>query len=129
MAGRTRVRQRKASARAVPAALRRIEQQAVGALVKQVTALRADVERRVIKRGREIERRTEKVLARIEQRISTVVTLTAKRLNLATQADVVRLQRQIAELEQRLSGPVPTLRIGRAAATAAETARDIGRPA
>ena len=128
MSGRAKVRQRKASARPVPTAFRRLERQAVGTLVKQARDLRADIERRVIRRGREIERRTESVLARVERRISELVSTTAKRLSLATQADVVRLQRQIADLERRLRGPVPTLRIGRAAAAAAEAARETARP-
>jgi hypothetical protein len=132
MARRAKARQKRASARParpVSTALRRLERQTVGTVVKQAKSLRADIERRVLQRGRELERRTEKMLARLERRISTIVGTTAKRLNLATQADVVRLQRQIAELERQLSGPVPTLRIGRAAAAAAEAAREVRQPA
>lgn len=77
-------------------------QKALASLMKQARSLGSDLERRVRRSGRDIEKRAEKAVARVEKRLLAGVTASAKTLMLATQGDVTRLQREVADLERRI---------------------------
>jgi hypothetical protein len=77
------------------------QQRALGDLMKQARRLGVDVERRMKHRRREFETRAEKIVAEVERRAARALSSTIKRLKLATQADVRRIEERLARLESR----------------------------
>jgi polyhydroxyalkanoate synthesis regulator phasin len=96
-------------------------EEALTALMKQARNLGADLEKRVRKSGHDVEKRAERAIVRIEKRLAAGFEATAKKLMLATRDDMVRLQRQVAELEHRVDalggrlGEVPRIPLERIA--------------
>ena len=77
------------------------QQRALADLMKHARRLGTDVERRM-KRGRhELAARAEKLIDVMERRAARTLTATMKRLSLATQADLRRIEERLARLESR----------------------------
>jgi polyhydroxyalkanoate synthesis regulator phasin len=92
-------------------------------LSAQAKKVRTDIQKRVQRSGHDLEARAERLLKQADKRSQDVAHRTLKSLNLATAADVTRLEGRVATLEGQLAAMDARLRaIGRGAGAAAAAA-------
>src|SRR5262245_18970746 len=80
----------------------RNRRETVTGLLNDARRLQADLRKRAEKAIRELEDRRNRILTTLEEQATRVAETVARRLNVATQAEIAALHKRIGELERRI---------------------------